>query len=172
VVRHVFLTGQKQCGKTTLLKKALARYPGTVGGFFTRRTNAFLKDRYSVHLFLPGEDAAPGRDNLLFVCGSADGKTAERFDRLGCEALSRSAGKDLIVMDELGPHEAEAALFRAAVLKRLDGDIPILGVLQSPAEAFWPEVAAHPRATLLEVTEANRNDERLLRQLLLALGAR
>ena len=40
-----------------------------------------------------------------------DEHTADTFDRLGCNILSMCSDCSLIVMDELGPHEADAALF-------------------------------------------------------------
>ena len=36
MARHLFFTGEKGVGKTTLLKGLLAQYQGPVGGFFTR----------------------------------------------------------------------------------------------------------------------------------------
>lgn len=48
MARHIFLTGQKQVGKSTLLKKVLKQFHGEVGGFFTLRTDSFLKTAYSV----------------------------------------------------------------------------------------------------------------------------
>ena len=111
----------------------------------------------------------PTEENLLFLCGEENAHTAERFDRLGCAALRRSCGADLIVMDELGPHEAEAAAFRAAVLEALCGGVPVFGVLQAPAAAFWPEIVGCPEAEIVEVSEENRNDEALLWRILSVL---
>ena len=76
--------------------------------------------------------------------------------------LAKSSCCSLIAIDELGPHEADAALFRQTVLKLLDGDIPILGVLQAPVEAFWPDIVHHPQVKILAITEANRDDEEIL----------
>ena len=83
MARHIFLTGPKQVGKTTLLRAALADFPGSVGGFCTLRTRAYLGDAWSVHLLRPGRGEAPGPQNLLFVCGAADGETAEADTEAG-----------------------------------------------------------------------------------------
>ena len=64
-------------------------------------------------------------------------------------------------MDELGPHEEQAAAFRQAVLRALDGDAPIIGVLQQAESAFLDRVAAHPGVRLITVTEENRDALRL-----------
>ena len=69
-VNHVFLTGKKQIGKSTFLKKVLAVYPKCPAGFYTVRTNAFLETSYSVHLFsakLPEKQRIPTEENLLFL---------------------------------------------------------------------------------------------------------
>ena len=50
MVRHIFLTGEKQIGKSTILQKVLREYEKSVGGFYTVRTNEFLGNQYSVHL--------------------------------------------------------------------------------------------------------------------------
>ena len=60
-------------------------------------------------------------------------------------------------MDELGPHEAQAVRFQAAVFRALEGGIPILGVLQQADSDFLRRIACHPRVTVLTVTEDNRD---------------
>lgn len=60
-------------------------------------------------------------------------------------------------MDELGPAEAAAQRFQAAVLAALDGEKPVCGVLQQADSAFLRRVAAHPRVRVVTVTEENRD---------------
>ena len=72
-------------------------------------------------------------------------------------ALADTAGYEMLVMDELGPHEEQAAAFRQAVLRALDGDAPIIGVLQQAESAFLRQVAAHPNVRVITVTEENRD---------------
>lgn len=60
----------------------------------------------------------------------------ERFDLLGVAALADTADCQVIVMDELGPAEAAAQRFQAAVLAALDGEKPVCGVLQQADSAF------------------------------------
>lgn len=164
--RHVFLTGAKHIGKSTMLRKVLSRYPGEIGGFFTVRTDGVIPGKFSVHLCSPSGKTAPDGENLLFVCREADPSVSEKFDRLGCRALTEHQGCSLLVMDELGPTEADAALFRRAVTDCLDGEIPVLGVLQAPADRFWPEVTHHPDVQVLEITEKNRDDPALTEEIL------
>ena len=153
--RHLFLTGEKQVGKSTLLWK-LAGMAGSTAGFRTVRTNEFLGGRFSVHMLAAGKADQPGEENLLFVCRSESPEKDRRFDALGCALLADTAGAALIVMDELGPNERGAKAFQHAVLDTLDGDTPVLGVLQKADCAFLRAIAGREDVCVVEVTPQNR----------------
>lgn len=158
---HLFFTGRKGVGKSTLVRAAIEGK--RAGGFFTRRVEGVL-ERPSVHLLrartadVPSADM-PSVENFLFYCGS--GADIQRFDKLGCGALADAAGCEVLVMDELGPHEEQAAAFRQAVLRALEGDVPIVGVLQQAESPFLRQVASHPNVRVVTVTEENRDALRL-----------
>ena len=152
---HLFFTGRKGVGKSTLVRTAIEGK--RAGGFFTRRVEGVL-ERPSVHLLRAGTVDVPSAENLLFCCGGAD---MQQFDKLGCGALADAAGCEVLVMDELGPHEEQAAAFRQAVLRALEGDVPVVGVLQQAESAFLRQVASHPNVRVVTVTEENRDALRL-----------
>ena len=70
-------------------------------------------------------------------------------------------------MDELGPKERNADAFREGVLRALDGDTPVYGVLQQAESPFLEAVRSHPEVEVITVTEENRD---ALPQELLACG--
>lgn len=146
---HLFLTGPKGVGKSTLIRGLLAEESGPLGGFFT------VKHEGGVYLLPAARERAFTSENFLFRCGH--GSDPARFDDLGCAALADTAGCRLLVMDELGPHEAEAVRFQTAVFRALDGEIPILGVLQQTESEFLQRIAHHPRVTVLTVSVENRD---------------
>ena len=146
---HLFLTGQKGAGKSTLIRGLLAEETGRLGGFFTVRHEG------GVYLLPAAKERTFTPESLLFRCGH--GGDPARFDDLGCAALADTAGCRLLVMDELGPHEEATLRFQAAVFRTLDGGTPILGVLQQAQSQFLDRIARHPRVTVLTVTEENRN---------------
>ncbi len=147
MTRHLFLTGAKGVGKSTLMRQLLAEETEPVGGFFTQKENG------AIYLRRPSQPLS--QEQFLFYCGQ--GGDPARFDTLGCAALAQTAGCGLLVMDELGPHEAAAAAFQAAVFRTLDGELPVLGVLQQTHSDFLQRVAAHPEVTVLTVTAENRD---------------
>ena len=146
---HLFLTGPKGVGKSTLIHGLLAEESGPLGGFFT------VKHEGGIYLLPAAGERAFTPENFLFRCGH--GGDPARFDDLGCAALADTAGCRLLVMDELGPHEAEAKRFQAAVFRTLDGALPILGVLQQAESEFLHRIAHHPRVTVLTVSVENRD---------------
>ena len=133
---HLFLTGQKGAGKSTLIRGLLAEETGRLGGFFTVRHEG------GVYLLPAAKERTFTPESLLFRCGH--GGDPARFDDLGCAALADTAGCRLLVMDELGPHEEAALRFQAAVFRTLDGSTPILGVLQQAQSQFLDRIARHP----------------------------
>ena len=144
-MQHIFFTGEKGVGKSTLVDALLWR-KANIGGFRTVKTGG------AVYLLRPGEE--PQEENCLFLCHS-DADPA-RFDTLGCAALSGDF--DCVVMDELGPHEEKAAAFQSAVFRALDSEAPVIGVLQKSDSAFLRRVAQHPKVRCIEVTKKNRNE--------------
>lgn len=157
MARHIFLTGEKRVGKSTLIQNFLDGFSGKVGGFRTVRTSAVYAGRFSVHLIRPGD--RPSEDNLLFLCPPPGENEAviARFEKMGCAALEDISGCDLILMDELGPTEARAENFQQAVLTALEGETPIIGVLQKAESEFLDKIAAHPNVDVIEVTMENRD---------------
>lgn len=156
MTRHLFLTGEKQIGKSTLIRKLLAARPSDYGGFFTVRIRSEKDGWMYTHLLRP--DELPSEENVLFCCnGPNPYDPVKRFEKLGCVALEASSSCRLILMDELGPHEEAAVIFQQKVFEILDGNIPVLGVLQKADSPFLSRIAAHPAVRVVTVTEENRD---------------
>ena len=161
--RHLFLTGPKRIGKSTALGKLLEGRDAVLGGFRTKRIRT--EAGADIYMLPPTGEGGFTEENILFR--RADGQLVldpADFDRLGCAMLARSAGADLLLMDELGPTEADARGFQQAVRRALDGEIPVYGILQQADSPFLAEIAARDDVCVVTVTEENRNT--LPRQLL------
>lgn len=159
--KHIFLTGEIQSGKSTVMEKVLAALDVTVGGF----RSGSGPERYKSSRWLYLWDAAgePLYDEANRVAHlSSEGRKSfpEQFDSLGCAALRRAQENqvDLILMDECGFLERDAAQFQAEVLRTLDGDIPVFGVVRLRYSGWTDSIRSHPYVTLITVTEENRDE--------------
>lgn len=188
--QHVFLTGPKQIGKSTVIQRYLELQQCRYGGFLTVKNEAVYPGARSVHMLNTTQKKKPSEENFLFFCGKNSARlygryaiapeAAPRFNEIGCsllkpfytdnpacvhDALCRNQKKctgfassvELILMDEIGPHESDAKAFHASILRCLDGSIPVLGVLQQADTSLFHEIAAHPRVHLIHVSTENRD---------------
>lgn len=155
--KHIFYTGPRGIGKSTLLQKHLAQFQGVFAGF--RTVKVPCGDSFSVHMLAVDKKEMPAEENFLFCRDEKRmyEENALRFNAIGCRCLTDIDEAELIVMDELGSAESAAAAFQDRVLALLDGEIPILGVLQEGESAFQQRVATHPNVALIYVTEENRD---------------
>lgn len=156
--KHLFLTGAKGVGKSTAIRAFLAQTDTELGGFYTVRSADVFPDAVSVHMLRAGGGDAPSAENVLFRCGRrGDASIPARFDRLGCAALADAGSAELLIMDELGPGEADAVSFQKAVFRALEGRTPVLGVLQRAKSPFLDEIKRSSRTYVIEVTPENRD---------------
>lgn len=153
---HLFLTGEIQVGKSTLLRKVLAGLGGPAGGFQTRWHGR--GPGATLHLSPWGSDPVWDVESRAAI-REAQGPPRVlpgAFDRLGPALLSpASAGGT--VMDELGYLEGDAPRFQAAVLARLASTRPVLGVLKPRHTPFLDAVRGTPGVEVVAVTRENRD---------------
>ncbi len=163
---HVFLTGDRQVGKSTIVKKVIASLSCPIYGFETR----FFPGQRAVLAMVPSGFDGPLRDADI-VARKEEGRwhpLPDAFSRIGTALLSRPHGSSgVIIMDELGFLEQDAAVFQSAVLKTLSNDLPVLGVLRNGV-AWHEAIRRHPFTKVITVTPENR--EHLPSQVLLALS--
>ena len=156
----MFLTGARQVGKSTALRKALAASGFRFGGVMTR-FDARHGERKLYLLPYSVSEELPDKLPESHVCarmgaGERQADTAV-FDTLGVRLLRKAAADpdvDILVIDELGFLESEAEGFRAAVCEALRGGKPVLGVVREGL-GTWSEA---PLGEIIEVTEGNRDE--------------
>ena len=153
--KHLFLTGPKQIGKSTVLRQLLQDRDAKVGGFRTVRIP--LEDGASIHMVAPYETQYTDENRIFSRHKGILHIDPSHFDRIGCRLLAGSGNCDLILMDELGPNEANSEKFRQAVWNVLNGNIPVYGVLQVADSDFLDAVAARPDVQVITISEENRD---------------
>lgn len=158
---HVFLTGQVQVGKSTLIRRVLTAHPAwSVGGFRSVTCLGDVPGAVGGVYLLSASEPSPvyGPENRVGIRWGERGAEAfpSVFDTMGLDLLSDTQGRDLLLMDELGFLEQNAPLFSQRVLRLLEGPIPILGVVKPRGTPLLNAVRAHSRTEILEVTPENR----------------
>lgn len=156
-MRHIFLTGSVQCGKSTVITRVLEAWSGAVGGFRT----GFGPDRACperlLYLWSAAEPARYDQDHAVvkFFNGCAPEAIPGRFDALGTACLVGTP--TLWVMDECGRLERDALAFQRAALEKLEGNTPVLGVVREGFPGWTRSIADHPNVELITVAEYNRD---------------
>ncbi|MDR0520188.1 MAG: nucleoside-triphosphatase [Clostridiales Family XIII bacterium] len=184
---HLFLTGDIQVGKSTIIGKVVARLGLAPAGFRTVWDAPDQKGLERLYI-LPfggagdspcqasahgGREREDGRDGMCDLARHGVKPAAVRrsggrmleiypevFDDTGVRILADEAAARrarIVVMDELGFIESGASAFQSAVLERLDGDIPVLGVIKPRRTTFLDEVRARGSVRIMEVTPKNRD---------------
>ena len=165
--RHLFLTGDKQVGKSTLLRRLIEARHLDCSGF---ETQAFFLNGERRGFTLHGRVEMPPYRNDCICCARIEEKRAVPvlpvFEENGVLILKRSLASPapFLLMDELGRLEREASGFIAQVEACLDADKRVLGVLQKCNSAHVARISQREDVTVLTVTPENR--DKLLEMLL------
>lgn len=158
---HIFLTGEIQVGKSTVIAEALKLVNISYGGFKTY----FGPDRSSedrlLYMNAAEEQKIFTKENGIvhFKKDSLPEIMTEKFEIRGVELIrSAKANAHLIVMDECGNLEQDAFEFQNEIIKTLDSKKPVLGVIKLASTGWTDRIRKHPRVKLITVTLENRNE--------------
>lgn len=160
-MKHLFLTGDKQVGKSTLLRVLIDTLSLCCSGF---ETKPYLIDGERRGFMLHGRvDMPPFENDCIMSVRIAQQMSVPvlpTFDQNGVKILRLSieSSSPFLLMDELGKLESEAALFEAAVLACLDDDKRVLGVLQRGDYPLKEKIAARCDTQIIHVTLDNRDE--------------
>ena len=148
-MKHVLLTGAVQVGKSTALRKFLENTGYSADGYRT-----YWKDKNTLYIAPFGESVEG-----IPAAVTADEKRQpipEAFDN-AAEFIKNCGKKQLIVFDELGRLEQCSESFMTAVLEKLQGEKPVLGVIKKEQNSFLDRIRSLSNVVILEVTEENRD---------------
>lgn len=165
--RHLFLTGDKQVGKSTLLRRFIEAKRLECAGF---ETQAFYLNGERRGFTLHGRVDMPPYENDCICCARIEEKKSVPvlpvFEENGVAILKKSLASPAphILMDELGRLEKQAGTFVDQIFTCLDSDKRILGVLQKCSSDHVEAILRREDVTVLTVTAENRDE--LLMQLI------
>lgn len=155
-MKNIFITGERGIGKSTLLEKIIKNVDCSIGGFiqekiFTDKTTCFnvvslynLKDSYTIGIYHREKDVLYSDMNV--------------FNIISKNILLKSLGdRKLIILDELGFMEENSPLFKDTIIKILNCDIPVLGVLKECDTNFIQQIKMREDVNVIRINENNRN---------------
>lgn len=156
---HVFLTGEKQCGKSTAIARALQMMNKPPYGFRTLFTDRYDTEK-ALYMLPAAYEGEPRADAIVtqFAANRPQALTAQ-FDAIGCRLLQEAQQhpEGIILMDECSRFEKNALLFQQEIMRCLSGNIPVLGVIRLNAEGWVDQIRSHPKVKLVTVTQDNRD---------------
>jgi nucleoside-triphosphatase len=158
--RTILLTGRPGSGKTTLIRRLLARLARPAGGFYTQEIREAGRRMGFEIITLDG-----GRGILAHVDISSKHRISKYgVDLSALETFAIPAMLDavehnkLVVIDEIGPMELLSPEFRQVVLDILGSSASVLGSIVWRSTPFTDQIKSRPDVTLLEVTPENREE--------------
>ncbi len=160
--RHIFLTGEKQVGKSTIWQTLLEGRPHT--GFITEPF--FVQDvkrGYILHSILELPDMMNDVPCVIRVNERRQTAVPPVFEGAGVKALEKALADatPIILMDELGKVERQCDGFLDIVRRCLDDDSHhVLGVVQRGDTPMQREVMTRNDILRYEVTPDNRGEVR------------
>ena len=166
---HIFITGEKHVGKSTLVNKVLEKTSLPYGGVFS--VSIFRGPDRMVYL----TDEKGSEKTLCGICSSQHitDRRPRVFDTEGVRLLEKAASNSLVVIDEIGNMENEASVYLTAIEELLsDSGKTVLGVIQKRAcSVLASKIRTAPDILMYNVTEDNREElvneisERLIHEL-------
>lgn len=156
---RILLTGPPQCGKTTIVQKVVAAFPGKAAGFYTREVRQAGRRVGFEIVTLDGRVA--WLSHVDFPGPKRVGKYGVNLDnlhRLALPALKPAPGIELIVVDEIGKMECLSPAFIQAVERLWDAPVSLLLTVAEKGGGYITRVKEKPGGLLLQVTPHNRDD--------------
>ena len=159
-MKHILIHGRCGAGKSTMIEKLVSELDVPIYGFYTRTMQTNDAGYHQIYMYPAGRVKRHTReDNHVGDCNTRERTVnLQVFDTLGVECLQAQPG-GILVMDEIGFMEQDSELFCKAVLRALDGDIPVLAGVKAGVDVpFLRQVMGHPKVEVYELNPDKRQE--------------
>ena len=156
----LLLTGGPGVGKTTIIRKVVARLSVRAGGFYTEEVRGRGRRTGFRLVTLDGATGLLASVNIRSPYSVGKYKVhLDDLEQVGVESLRRAVEQpdvSVVVVDEIGKMELFSEAFRQVVLAALDSAKPVLATVMFHPHPWADAVKARSDAILIEVTPENR----------------
>ena len=155
----VLVTGPPGCGKTTLIRKAVADLGVPAAGFYTEEIRSAGHREGFALVTLDGRRATLASVRIRGTHRvSRYGVDVEALESVGLPAMEEATvGAKLFVVDEIGKMELFSSRFREAVLRALDSGGPVLATVMLSRHPFADAVKARNDVRLIHLRPESRD---------------
>ena len=155
---NIFLTGEINTGKSTVINQFLSVYTGKTHGYKTIRAKTHADDFFGIYLVdINDEEKHLTVENKAGDCHIDKSLICYKhvFEALGVHMLQGYKNADIIIMDEIGVLEKDCENFKEMIIKCLDSDTPVLGVIKQKNFPFLNSIRARKDVRIIEVDGDN-----------------
>jgi nucleoside-triphosphatase len=155
--KNVFLTGAPSSGKTSVIKKVIARLSLPANGFYTEEERIGGKRVGFVMRTLDGRKASLARQDIKSDFHIRRyGVSIENIETVAVPSIA-PVGGNVIILDEIGKMECHSEAFKIAAIKALDCSNVVLGTITLGGDVFITAIKNRNDIRIYEVTLENRD---------------
>ena len=149
---NIIITAPKHLGKSTLIRKIIARLGGSTSGFISEFINRDSPDRVLMIKSIDGEYSRP------VVKWDNEGYHVDYdcFDNFAAELID--ADSDFVVIDELGKFEINCENLRNRVTKAFESKCHVIASVRLDALGWMQELKSRNDVCVINLTEENRDE--------------
>jgi nucleoside-triphosphatase len=155
--KNVFLTGAPSSGKTSVIKKVIARLSLPANGFYTEEERIGGKRVGFVMRTLDGRKASLARQDIKSDFHIRRyGVSIENIETVAVPSIA-PVGGNVIILDEIGKMECFSDAFKTAAIRALDSSNIVIGTITFGGGAFITGIKNRRDLEINEVTPENRD---------------
>lgn len=155
--KNIFLTGAPSSGKTTVIKKVIARLNSPANGFYTEEERSSDKRVGFVMKTVGGKSGyLAHQETKSDFRIRRYGVSIENIETIAAPSIA-PRNRDIIILDEIGKMECFSDLFKQAALHALDSPNIVIGTITLGGDDFIKRIKDRGDIEIYEVTEENRD---------------
>lgn len=156
---HTLIVGARHVGKSTLIRRVLEEIGRPVFGFETKKEDGLADEENGspVYIYDAGTPHVQRGDNLVGYCKDRRPLTYKKTFDLYAPKLLDPPEDSMVLLDEIGFMESASERFCEAIMRLLDGDVPVIAAVKHNSTPFLDAVKRHPNCRCFMITPENRD---------------